>query len=553
MSVLQNLDKTGVFGNTQNTGNNVLAQITPLKPENTALGKVAEFFGGKEVAQGIGQSIAFGESSKRQDEAVANASKMSDIILKKIIEKRALGEDTSHLTELLSDSNKELARVSGETMKVLNPNALTTKQVAGSALQLGATLASAGTYGKVVPARTLLQNAAETTVSSGLKAGAKELVTASVPSALGGIGTRTVGEGVKKGLISGAISGGAYGGVYGASDAMRNDKSTSDILSSTAMGVGAGAITGGAIGALVGGISGKINQASASNERTQGMRGLADSIKSGKATKEDKKIMEMVMDTSKEAQKDAYMNNRFTEQTALKPRTMLPSKSDERLANSVKGVVDPKKSIDWNLTALRKKVNETNTRVGGYVKTHKTPFNENQLISKLKSGKGDLNLIFASDKNAERLYDAAVEEFVKGVEKKDSFELFLRRQEWDNIPSVKKLIQSQSLGENAKREVVMTLRDMANQYIAETLPKNNPYRELLNREAYMLRAIENMRPRVSSGWTSAIGKSRINEFAQKYPIINPIAGGIGAGITVGLGLKSIGSTAVGSSLLKSTD
>lgn len=239
----------------------------------------------------------------------------------------------------------------------------------------------------------------------------------------------------------------------------------------------------------------------------------------------------------------AVKQGRVTEPGFLKQAKILPSKTDQEIAESVKGLVSKKKTVLQNTDSIDKGIREINNGVKEYVAKNKVPFNTNQLKSKLNEGKEELKLIFASDTNAEKTYNAVVDEFMKHVSTGDTSGLLDARQTVDKIPSIKKLLDSQGMGENVKKEVVLTVREMANRYVSELLPKGNKYRESLLKESKMIRAIEN----IAEKNRGMIGKNNLQILAQKYPILKWVIGGIATGIAGGAGVG------VGSAIIGSTD
>ena len=483
------------------------------KPQETVTEKVAGFTGGKTISQGIGQAIANPEIAKQQEQILNDTVKQQGELLKKKKEIQALGGDTTAIDKGLEYNKQNLEQISSGMEGLLNQKNITEKQVIGDALQLGTTIAGAGSYSKA----GLTGKKALTT---GLQ---KEL-----PSALGKVAEATTfGQGVEQGAIQGAKVGVGFGASSGVSGALKENKSASEIAQA---GLG-GAIEGGARGAVLGGVVGGISG---------GLKGRA--IK--KANQETNFAQDLVSPKATEQVKQqALREGRVTEQGLLNASKITPSKRDLELADAVKGVVSSKKSTIENLDAISKKVKEINTGVKAYVAENKVPFNTNQLKTQLNKGKSELNIIFASDKNAEKTYDAVVKEFLKHVDSKDTAGLLDARQEFDKIPAIKKLLDSQGLGENVKKEIVMTARTKANEYIASLLPKGNKYRETLLKESKMIEAIGN----IIDKNTGEIGTNKLQIFEKKYPIIAGALGGVGATL---LGLKAIG---VGKSIIGSTD
>ena len=458
--------------NEQQIANAPRSELTPQQKMERDTQNAASFIGGKELAQGIGQSIA---NAMGTQEDVAKAQEQSigiqGQLLQQIKADKALGKDTSKLENALAQLNEHIAQSGQEVTQAGNVNNLTNKEVLGSALQLA------------------------TTVAGGKVAGAVSKTVGTGTGILAGAG---------KGALSGAISGGALGASYGTAQGMKENKDLSGIVNEALSGGVGGAVGGGILGAVAGGVSGKIAQ----NKLDK--KSFITDLVSPKATEDIKQ--------------QAIKEGRVSEAGLLKSAKILPSKRDEQLAEAVKDVVSDKNTVLENVNAINNKISEINTGVKDYVKQNKVPFNTNQLKSKLNSGKDELKLIFASDANAEKTYNAVVKEFMKHVESKDTAGLLKARQEVDRIPAIKKLLDSQGIGENVKKEVVLTVRGQANKYIAELLPKGNTFRNDLLQESRMIEAMGN----IAEKNTGMIGQNKLQTLTKKYPILKAVAGGLAA-------------------------
>ena len=104
---------------------------------------------------------------------------------------------------------------------------------------------------------------------------------------------------------------------------------------------------------------------------------------------------------------------------------------------------------------------------------------------------------------------------MREVAKKDTAGLLKARQSFDQLPAVKKLLQTEGLGENARREIVLAVRGSANKYIASLLPKGNAFRADLLQEHHMLEALGNM----AEKGASIIGKNKLQILANEYQIL----------------------------------
>ena len=461
------------------------------KPKKTFMEKVAGFTGGEKIAQGLGQALANKEISKSIEETQKQQMEIQGNLIRAIKDKTAMGQDTTRLENALKMITEDIGNTGEGSEKLLNQKELTTKQVVGDALQLGTTVLGAGQL-------------------PGL---AKTATTAI-----------TTGKGIIQGAKTGAIAGGIYGTSSGVSGALKEDKSASEI----AMGGLTGGLTGAAAGAVLGGITG-------------GISGKIQGSKLAKQQKEEKYILDLVSPKATTAIKEqAIKEGRLTAPGILKASKITPGTRDKQLAEAVKGIKltqNPVKDAD----IIDKIVSELNDGLKAYVKVNKVPFNTNQLKAQLNKGKGELKLIFASDKNAKKTYDAVVSEFIKRVKNKDTAGLFQARQDFDKIPAIKKLLDSQGLGENAKREIALTARQKANEYVASLLPKGNKFRETLLKESNLIEVINN----IAEKNQEIFGKNKLQLLNEKYPLLKWVVGSIvGGGIAGGVGA---GATVIGSS------
>lgn len=340
----------------------------------------------------------------------------------------------------------------------------------------------------------------------------------------------TVGVGIAKapatGIIQGAIQGAkaaapvgaAFGAATRVSRAAQEDKSTEDLIKEGIIGGLVGAGTAAVLGGVTGGVSGYLQ---------------------GKELKRQEFIKAFVAPKETPTVKiEAIRQGRLQDPGLFKKATLEASKRDEKLADSISDVVSPKATLGENIDGIRTKINNTNNGVKSYVLQNKVPFNTNQLRTKLNSGKEDLRLIFASDSNAEKTYNAVVDAFMDEVGKKDTAGLLDARQSFDKLPAIKKLLESDRLGENARKEIVLQVRRAANEYVSSLLPKGNKYAEDLLQEHYMIEALTN----ISEKGASIIGKNKLQLLTEEYPILKWLVGGLVGAAGIGVGGSIIGST-----------
>lgn len=470
--------------------------VSPNIPAGTPLSaeKMSDFVGGRQLAEGAGLALAAPGIQRTLSQEQEQTFALQKKVLQAIRNARATGKDTSRLEKALK-SSQDLATVLDDAQQDFIANLPSNKQIIGSSVRL------AGTLGAGAVAR-----------------GA---------SALTGVkGATSLGAGALRGAGAGVLSGGVVGGIQGGGIAAEQEKS---VVAGAAVGAGIGAVGGGVLGAIAGGISGRVAGQKIARE---------EFAKQLVAPKDTPTI-----------RAEAIQQGRLQDPTLFGKAKIAASKRDEKLAEAVKDIVSRDASVGRNVDAIRYKVSTTNNGVRTYIEDHKIPFNTNQLRSKLETGKEDLRLIFASDTNAEKTYKAVADEFMKHVQKKDTLGLFDARQNFDQIPAIRKLLETQGLGENTRKEIVLAVRRAANEYVAAQLPKGNTYRADLMNESYMLEALGNL----SEKSANIIGKNKLQLLAQDYPIIKYLLGGLAGGLTAGLGFALGRGVGAGGSITGSTD
>lgn len=447
---------------------------------------------GQSIAGAVGSIAPNLAGKKTVDEANRLSEQVKANTLRAIQEKRARGEDTTRLITALRAIDSEV-----NFYDILNSS------TGGS-----------------------LDKSARQVLGEGLGVAADVVGAGALPGGIGQIAKAgSLGQGIKAGFKAGAVGGSLFGGVAGASQAAQENKTGGEIVGSGIRGGVAGGVVGGVAGGALGGVAG-------------GVAGRAQKI----ANKDQQFVLDLVSPKATEKVKiQAYREGRVTEQGLLRGAKILPSKRDRQVAEAVAGVVSRKKSTLQNFSAIESKVDEINTGVKAFVRANKVPFNTNQLKSQLNAGRDELQLIFASDATAERTYNAVVDEFLKHVKTKDTAGLLEARQVVDKIPAIKKLLDSRAMGENVKREIVLTVRGQANRYIAQLLPKGNKYREALLQESRMIEALGNL----AEKGTITIGKNKLQMAARKYPILKLLIGSAVVGTTGAVGV-GVGGSVIGS-------
>lgn len=446
--------------------------------------------GGGELAKGLGLGIAAPQIQEQLTESEQQMSDTELAIVKRINEKKSAGEDTTRLQAALQTLQADMG-VTRDVQTDFTENLPSNKQVIGSAARLAGTVAGGAIAGQA----SKLTGAGKAT------------------SALSGLG---------RGAAAGAATGVIEGGIQGAGLAAEADKSSEEILYSGILGSVGGGITGGVLGGTIGAVSGGLKGRTIKREQ------FVKDFVSPKMTVKDRA--------------EAIRQGRLQDPTLFGKAEISFSKRDAKIADAVDDVISPKATISENIDAIKLKIDQTDSGVKRYIQDNKIPYNTAQLRSKLETGKEDLKLIFASDKSAERTYDAVTDAFMDTVGKKDTLGLFQARQDFDQIPAIQKLLQNDKLGENARKEIVLAVRGAANDYIATQLPKNNPYKAAMLNQRYALEALGN----IADKSASIVGKNNLQILTDKYPVLKWVIGGVATGITGAAGI-GVGSALIGSS------
>ena len=452
---------------------------------------------GQSLAGALG-STALSSERKGLEETNQRARDVQTNLMRTIKEKRAKGEDTTRLINTLKSLDKEV-----NFYDILNANTggsldKTTGQILGEAAGVATDVLAFGT----LPLKGFQALKAAKT-AGGFIRGAKEAAKV------------------------GALSGGAFGAAQGASLEAQEGGDIGKIAGATVKGGFAGASLGGVVGVAIGGVTGRI---------------------AGKAQRVENKALDYALDfvspePTKAMKIAAGKEGRVTTPGLLRPAKITPSTRDYRIAEVVEDVISPKNSVPKNIDLIDNRVSEINAGVIDFIKKNKIrPFNENQLRAKLNAGSDDLRLVFASDATAERTYKAVVDELMRHVAKKDAVGLLQARQAFDSVPAIKKLLSTQGVGENTRKEILLQVRRAANEYIADLLPEGNVYKEALRSESYLLEALLNAAKKNQS----TIGKNKIQILTQKYPILKWVVGGIAVGVAGAAGV-GVGGTIIGSS------
>lgn len=342
--------------------------LTPFKPapepvKRSVGEKILDFTGGKEIAQGLGQSLANRQINKQTEQVQSQQFDIQNQLIQRIKEKKALGEDTSRLDQALGLLGQDISQVGQDTGELLNQRGLTGKQVIGDALQLASTASAGsiggGTLGKGATGSLVRGTAAKTT--GGI---------AGLASGITG-GTTGVLRGAAQGALTGAGTGIIEGGLQGAAQGLQNDKDLKGVLGDTAKGSILGGIGGGIVGGLIGGVSGGIQARNLrkdiiSAQEQSGLRpSLSDTVKQKIQTSPE--FTKFVKEAKKQGYSDSDINFLATVGETDKPTLQKMYDLTVKAQSNPRQITRAADVLGENATGVVKQVQTQNSKAGKLV------------------------------------------------------------------------------------------------------------------------------------------------------------------------------------------
>lgn len=450
-------------------------EITSTGVKKRTLGeKIADFTGGKEIAQGLGQALAQKGTSKLIDETQAQQQKVQASLLEQLKTRKASGGDTTKLEQALNMINEDIQSYGAGAERQLNPNELTTKQVVGDALQLATT------------------------------AGAGKIVGVANKIPIKGVG---VGMGALKGATTGVVSGVATGALEGTAQGLQEDKDAMGVLKDAGTGALIGGTTGGILGGVVGGISGSIKQA--------------------KITKQNK-YLEAITPNTKDLTPTEYEDllnrGKITPKTATQPSKYILSPEEKAIAQKYKSIFtnDPVKNTENIIDEISKKDKE----VGVFLKKNNGIFNTGELKNSLTKKLENIDDLTVDETRLNKLKQNTINNFLKSLKKNDMENLWKSRKEFDRTIE-KAFSGSPNLQNTIKKEFRNAIQD----FIAERTPD-----EVYKTSMKEMSQLFNLKDITNQKAIKEKGMNAIQLWVKKHPTRTKIIGGVaGTGLLTGIG------------------
>ena len=432
-------------------------QFKQNKP-TSFLGKARDFsasiIGGGKLAEGLGQSIVAPDIQKSFLESQKTTSSLQDQLLKRLKEKRKAGEDTSRL-EKAYEKSKELNLFQRDLQSDFAESLPTTKEVAGSALRLGGTLAGGAIASKA--------------------------------GSLFGVGKATTFTGgALRGAGAGATAGAVEGAVHGAGLGLEENKDLKGVATSSAVGGVIGGATGGVLGGVLGGVSGKIRG---------GKEQFIDNI-----TPNPKEL------TPKQYQ-EALRMNKIEPKTATTPAKYVISKGEKETATKFSTLIkkDPvKTSIN-----IFEKVDKLDDEVGAFLETNNSIFSKGELKNSLTKAISEIDDLTVPEARLNKAKSQLINRFVDNLKKNDMKTLWKERKIFDRA------IESAFSGSpSAQKEIKVAFRNSVQDFLADRT-KDTVYKGFMKDMSNLLR----LQKTVGIKATKERGSDAIELWIKNHPKI----------------------------------
>ena len=456
------------------------ASAEPAKPKRSfgirAAEKVADFTGGKELAQGLGQALAQRGTAKKLDEQLASLNKQQAGLIAKRRELQALGEDTTKIDKALGFNMDQLQQLGEGAEEQLNPADLSGREVVGSALQLGTTVAGLG----ALPGQAA-KVAGATTFAKGAAAGAK--------------------------------AGGVFGAVEGVASGLKDEeKGVGDVIKTAAT----GAVTGAAVGGILGGISGAV-------------KGRKIAKKAALESGEDviDAITPEAPEVGSKQYKDLLSRGQIQPKTALSPAKIVISESDKAAAVKYRDLIakDPVQSS----INLREQIAHEDALVGKFLKKNNGIFNSGELKNQLTASMDDVVDLTVSEDRLAKAKTTLVDGFMKDLKENDMESLWKLRKTYD-----KQIEKAFSGSVTLQKEMKKALRNSVQDFIGDRTEA-----QVYKTSMKDMRSLFNLADLVESKAVKQKNFGQIGLWIKKNPTKAKVAGAT-AGAVVGSKVLGVG-------------
>lgn len=349
---------------------------------------------------------------------------------------------------------------------------------------------------------------------------------------------KTAGKGaLKQAVLEGAVVGAESGALSGFGQKAQEDEAT---LMDAAQSAITGAAVGGALGAAGGAIGAKAGKA-AQAERA-----------AVKAQKAEDELVDLVSPKMTQKLKEkAALEGRVIREGRLQKEVIKPSEVEKRVANSVRGIVNPKGAVDENIKALSSEVKRVSEKeVRPLLKKEGALQSVPGLQQRLD--KMDVPDLFKSDESLSTTYKTVANRAKELIAERatsqspqfgrqiDPEKLWDVRKEFDTI--VKKQYPNLFGSERstAAKQAILDVREKLNEFILDGIQSKDIYSGHMSRMSDIYTAAKN----ISQKAPKSVGTNVIERFGKEHQTLKEIAKYVSGLAVGGTGV------AIGGSLLK---
>lgn len=213
-----------------------------------------------------------------------------------------------------------------------------------------------------------------------------------------------------------------------------------------------------------------------------------------------------------------------------------PGKRDKEIAETVKGIVDPRKSAQENILSLEKEISRTAEKdVRPFLRANMAPFNQRTLNARLRAI--EMPTVFKADKTLSGAYDLVRKRMMDVVAKypKTTEGLWDARKEFDQIVKREFPRTYESATDTAVTRAIKDMRRETNKFIIDSTPlKDNAFKIGMQRMSDMYEAAEN----IAEKGAAEVGTTAIGRFKKTHPTTVELGKAAAAGLGIGTAFSS---------------
>lgn len=235
----------------------------------------------------------------------------------------------------------------------------------------------------------------------------------------------------------------------------------------------------------------------------------------------------------------AVKEGRYTSPTTFASEKIAPSVREQNIADAVEPLIinkelNPAAPIEKQTSQLDNKVNEINRELKNIIRDNNAEVSTNDFYNKIQEKRVESAPVFAKDPANQAAYDALLNKYLDFLGGDNSIlSHFEARQKFDKwmkkeLPDVVRNFTNQK-GQDIRANAYDDIRTAINELVAEKLPPNNPFRDQLMREHYLLSAKSNLEGKLIEKSLKG-GSSKAGDFLKTKIGKGLLGGGTGAGL-----------------------